>query len=408
MEKYKIRNKCHICNNADFTEILNLGEMPPANSFLNKSEFKNEDRFPLAVQLCKNCMSLQLCHLVSPKLLFKHYHYATGASKPLVEHFYKLADEIATNYVDSKNDLVIEIGSNDGVLLSRIRDKSRILGIDPAENIAQIAKKSRIPTKVGFFSFKFSQKIKKEKGKAKVIVANNVMAHIDDLRDIFLGVKNLLSSDGKFIFEVHWVGNLLTDGGFDQIYHEHIYYHSLHGLSHLLESVGMYINDAQLVPIHGQSLRVYAGKEKTRLESVVKILEKEKEMGLLETNTYENFASRVFKLKESLMSLLKRLKSDDKKIVGYGAPAKGNTLINFFGIDDQLLDYITDTTPSKQGSYTPGSHIPVLPPEKLENDQPDYVLLLSWNYASAILEKEKNLRDKGVKFIIPVPEVKII
>lgn len=408
MEKFKLRKNCYICERTDFIDILDLGEMPPANSFLVESEFENEDSFPLAVQLCKNCKSLQLRHLVAPELLFKNYHYATGASKPLVEHFYELADEIADKYIRSKSDLVIEIGSNDGVLLSRLKDKCRILGIDPADNMAKVAIESGVPTKVGFFDSEFSENVKKEEGKAKIIVANNVMAHIDNLRDVFTGVRNLLTEDGKFIFEVHWVGNLLTDGGFDQIYHEHLYYHSLNSLKILLDSLGMSINNVKLVPIHGQSLRVYAGHSKQSSIEVKKLLDREIEMGLTQEITYFNFSKKVESNKSNLVKLLKKIKKEGKKIVGYGAPAKGNTLLNYFQIGPETIDYITDTTPNKQGTFTPGSHIKVVSPEILKSDLPDYAILLSWNYADAILEKEKELRNRGVKFIIPVPEVRIV
>lgn len=408
MEKLKLRQACNICGGREFIEILDLGEMPPANAFLREEEFEQEKSFPLAVHLCRNCKSLQLRHTVSPALLFKNYHYETGASKPLVAHFYDLADEIATNYLNSPKDLVIEIGSNDGSLLSRIKNKHRILGIDPAENMAKIAVKNGIPTIVGFFNYALSKKIKKEKGEAKVVVANNVMAHIDDLRDVFSGVKHLLSPEGRFIFEVHWVGDLLTDGGFDQIYHEHLYYHSLHSLKVLLDSLEMIVNDIKLVPIHGQSMRVSAGKSGKSSSAVLEFLEREVEMGLIDKSVYENFSKKVESNKGNLNNLLNKLKKEGKKIAGYGAPAKGNTLLNYFNIDGNILDYITDTTPSKQDTYTPGTHIKVVSPEMLKSDQPDYALLLSWNYAGAILEKEKELRKKGVKFIIPVPEVKIV
>lgn len=408
MKKFEIKEKCGICGSKDFLGILDLGEMPPANAFLKEEDFGREENFPLAVQLCKNCKSLQLRHLVSPKLLFKNYHYATGASKPLVEHFHKLAEEIAENYVKSPEDLVIEIGSNDGALLSRIKNRCKVLGVDPAENMAETAMKNGVPTIVEFFNTKLSKKIKSDFGEAKVVIANNVMAHIDDLRNVFSGVKYILSEDGQFIFEVHWVGNLLNDGGFDQIYHEHLYYHSLHSLTVLLNSLKMVVNHVQLVPIHGQSMRVYAGRSGKSSSAVQEFLDREEKMGLLDVNTYKKFSEKVESNKGRLTDLLYGFKKAGKKIVGYGAPAKGNTLLNYFNIGKDILEYITDTTPNKQGTCTPGAHIQVVSPEILESDLPDYVLLLSWNYADAILEKEKALRQKGVKFIIPVPEVRVV
>lgn len=409
MEKFLIKKECRLCGSTSFAEVLDLGNMPLANAFLTDVELaQDEGKYPLAVHFCTICKSVQLKHTVSPDILFKKYHYMTGASKPLAEHFYRMAEEIADKHTGSADDLVVEIGSNDGSLLSKIKDRVRVLGVDPADNVVEAALALGVRTKVGFFDTKLAGEIQKEHGKAKVIVANNVMAHIDNLRDVFLGVKELLADDGVFIFEVHWVGNLLTDGGFDQIYHEHIYYHSLHSLKTLLESIGMIVGDIQLVPIHGESMRVFARKSGKASVAVKDFLEREVEMGLVNPDTYKNFSKKVEAGKKVLVELLQKLKKEGKKIVGYGAPAKGNTLLNYFNIGKDTLDYITDSTPAKQGTYTPGTHIRVVHPSILETETPDYVLLLSWNYAKQILEKEKVLRDKGVKFIIPVPEVRIV
>lgn len=416
MEKYSVKTLCRICGGKDFMLVLDLGEMPVSNAFVSPARLtEKEDIFPLTVHLCKLCKSLQLRYAVSSELIFKNYHYATGASRPLVEHFNTLADEIVETFVESPRDLVIEIGSNDGSLLSRIKNKCRILGIDPADNIVQIAEQNGVPTRVGFFSSQLAERVRADVGFAQVIVANNVMAHIENIRDVFVGVRNLLTDDGTFIFEVHWVGNLLTDGGFDQIYHEHFYYHSLSSLKILLDSLDMEIRDVKLVPIHGESMRVYAGKTRRSLSDssmaatrVEDFLQREKEMGLTEENTYKSFSEKVERNKTELLALLAELVASGKKIAGYGAPAKGNTLLNYFNIGTDTLSYITDTTPSKQGYYTPGSRIPIVAPDAIYSRMPDYILLLSWNYAESILEKEKALREKGVKFIIPVPTVRVL
>jgi SAM-dependent methyltransferase len=409
MENCYQRLKCRVCSSEDLELVLDLGEMPLANAFLDKGSLDDEEMcFPLAVNFCRNCFLVQLRHAVDGEVLFKNYHYATSASKPLVEHFYALADEIIREHVKSSDDLVVEVGSNDGSLLSGIKDRCRVLGIDPAGNITETAVAQNIPTITDFFTTALVEKIKPEIGLARVVVANNVMAHIDDIRDVFAGVKELLTDDGRFIFEVHWVGNLLTEGGFDQIYHEHLYYHSLHSVKALLDSLGMVVNDIRLVPTHGESMRVYAGKSGESTFAVREFLEREIEMGLTDSRTYINFSKKIEANKIKLLNLLSQLKASGKKIVGYGAPAKGNTLLNYFHIGPDILDFITDTTPQKQGTYTPGTHIPVVSPEKLKTEHPDYILLLSWNYADAILEKEKDLREQGVKFIIPVPEVKIV
>lgn len=400
---------CGICGSNDLVPVLDLGEMPVSNAFISKDDLNlTEPVFPLAVQICQNCKSLQLQHIVSSELIFKNYSYTTGASKPLVEHFQRLADEIASDKIKSTDELVIEIGSNDGSLLKKLIGKSRILGVDPADNIAMIAEKNGVPTRVGFFSTELAKEILVESGPAKVIVANNVMAHIETIRDVFAGVKMLLASDGQFIFEVHWVGNLLTDGGFDQIYHEHFYYHSLSSIKHLVDSLGMVVQDVKTVPIHGESIRVYVGISGESSQAVKDFLKKEYDMGLLDVETYKKFSNKVESNKSDLKNILSKIKEEGKRIIGYGAPAKGNTLLNYFKIGPETIDYLTDTTPNKQGAYTPGTHIIIKSPEVLEKDMPDYVLLLSWNYADAILEKERDLREKGVKFIIPVPIVRIV
>lgn len=409
METCYKKINCRICNSRDLEEVLTLGIMPLANAFLDKESLSVEEpRFPLTVNFCPHCFLVQLGHVVDGELLFKNYHYATSASTPLVQHFNNLADEIASEYVKSPEDLVVEIGSNDGSLLSRIKDRCRVLGVDPAENITELATARHVPTIRDFFSAKLAERIRSEFGPARVVVANNVMAHIDDIRDVFSGVKTLLADDGRFIFEVHWVGNLLTEGGFDQIYHEHLHYYSLHSVKVLLDSLGMVVNDIRLVPIHGESMRVYTGKSGRRSVAVRDFLDREVAMGLTKSVTYVNFSKKIESNKKKLVDLLSELKAQGKKIVGYGAPAKGNTLLNYFHIGPDVLDYITDTTPAKQGTYTLGMRIPVVSPEKLLIDTPDYILLLSWNYADAIIEKEKDLRSRGVKFIIPVPDVRIV
>jgi SAM-dependent methyltransferase len=403
------RDKCRICGSVEIEDVINLGSTPPANAFVHKKDLDSEETFfPLAVNFCDKCFTVQLSHTVSDELLFKNYHYESSASRPLAEHFCNFAEEIVGSYLQSPDDLVVEIGSNDGCLLSHIKDQCRVLGVDPADNVAQIAIKSGVPTMVDFFTISTAKKIKSELGNAKVVVANNVMAHMDDIRGTFSAVKELLLQDGQFIFEVHWAGNLITKGGFDQIYHEHIFYHSLHALKFLIDSLGMVIRDVRLVPIHGESIRVYVTKSGESSKAVNDFLDHEIQMGLTEKDTYTSFANKIESNKKKLTELLQGLKKDGKTIFGYGAPAKGNTLLNYFQIGPDVLDLITDTTLAKQGTYTPGAHIPIVSPKILKNNKPDYILLLSWNYASAILEKEKDLRERGVKFIIVVPEIKIV
>jgi SAM-dependent methyltransferase len=404
------RTTCAACGGSQLKKVLDLGHTPLANSFVRAEDVgKPEGVYPLALAYCPQCHLVQLDHIVPREKLFNDtYFYESGASEPLVKHFHAFADEIADEHAIDKDHLVVEIGSNDGSLLSHIKDRLRVLGVDPSENVARKAIERGVPTVVGFFGTDTALKLREKHGPARVIVANNVMAHIDDIRDAFSGARELLEDEGKFIFEVHWLGDLVSKGGFDQIYHEHLYYHSLHALKNLLASIGMVLVDVKIVPVHGESLRVYAQKGGESSTRVRDLLLRELELGLTNEKTFEAFAGKIAANREKLITLLRELKLAGNKIAGYGAPGKGNTLLNFFHIDGSILDYIVDTTPAKQGTFTPGTMIPVVAPERLKQDRPDYLLLLSWNYADAILEKERELRESGTKFIIPVPEIRVI
>lgn len=410
-ENFIHKTECRICSHSNLAKILDLGEMPLANAFLKEDELQNEESlFPLVVYFCENCSLLQLLDVVHPEILFGHYDYCTSASKPLAEHFSQSGERLAKRFIKSKDDLAIEIGGNDGVLLSAIQDICRVLNIEPAQNIAEISRQKGIETINNFFNNALAEAIVEERGRARLIVANNVMAHIDGLKDVFAGVEQLLEEDGAFVFEAHWVGNLIGDGGFDQIYHEHLCYFSLHALVFLAEQFELEIFDVELVPIHGQSMRVYVGKKTNvnKTEAVDAFLEKEEGLGLLNEEAFLTFSEKVKNNSEELRNLLIRLKNDGKKVVGYGAPAKGNTLLNYYQIDEKLIDCIVDTTPLKQGLYTPGSRIPVYHPDRLKDIRPDYLLLLAWNYADAIIANEKEFSERGGKFIVPVPDVRII
>ncbi|KKR37039.1 MAG: SAM-dependent methyltransferase [Candidatus Yanofskybacteria bacterium GW2011_GWF1_44_227] len=407
--KFTEKLNCRVCDSQNFTEILNLGQMPMANAFRSKENLeKPELKFPLSLRFCRNCSLVQLAHTVNPKLLFENYSYLTSASKPLADHFVELAKDLAKKYVHSEDDLVVEIGSNDGVLLEAIKDKCHVLGIEPAKNVCALSTKRGVETLCNFFDSRLAIRISKEYGQAKVIIANNVVAHIDNAKDLVEGVKKLMSNDGVFVFEVHWVGNLIGKGGFDQIYHEHLSYFSLHAIQQLCKRSGLKLVDAKLVPIHGESLQCHIKIKGKPSAAVKNILNKEKRLGLHKITTYRKFGEKVEKSKKQLCQILNEIKKNEKTVIGYGAPAKGNTLLNYFGIGPKSIDYIIDTTSFKQGMFTPGAKIQIMHPNKIQEKKPDYVLLLSWNYAKEILEKEKTLRASGVKFIIPVPHVRII
>ncbi|MEK7089928.1 MAG: class I SAM-dependent methyltransferase, partial [Patescibacteria group bacterium] len=342
------------------------------------------------------------------EILFKNYHFLTGASAPSVAHFKKYADEVIRPLITSPDDLVVDIGGNDGVLLSFVKDYARVLNVDPADNLAPISEEKSVPFYPAFFTSETADDLIEKYGKAKVVVANNVFAHTDPLRNVFKGVAKLIGDNGTFVFEVHWNKHLIEEGAFDQIYHEHLCFYSLHAAKYLVEASGMKVFDVEIVPTQGQSLRVYASKNKVEKSSVNEILKIERKAGLTDEKTFLTFGKKVSDNKEKLRTLLLDLKAQGKRIIGYGAPAKGNTLLNYYGIGPETLDYLTDTTVLKQGLYSPGMHIPIVSPEKLITDTPDYILLLAWNFKDAILEKEKVLRERGVKFIITVPTVEVI
>lgn len=391
-------------------KVLDFGEMPLANSFL-KSPDQPEKKYPLRVYFCRACTSVQLLDIVDPADVYTDYDYLTSASKPLADHFVKMGHSLCDEFITSNGELMVEIGGNDGVLLDAVKNRCRVLNIDPSARACKLSRDKAIPTVTAFFNSELAGKYRHLNNNAKVVVANNVMAHIRDLRDVMIGVKNLLVKDGVFVFEVHWLGNLITTGGFDQIYHEHLYYHSLTALKRLVESVGMTVFSVEMVPIHGESMRVYVSRCNltpyglSELPSVQAHIARERAMGLDREETFTAFAGKIARNKRNLVELCRMLRREGKSIVGYGAPAKGNTLLNHYGIP---LDYLTDTTPLKQGLYSPGMHIEVSPPERAAKAPPDYFLLLAWNYADLILAKERDMMERGVRFIVPVPTLQIV
>lgn len=409
MKSYHKRTTCRICDSKNLKQFLDLGRTPLANSLVKKCNLnKKENTFPLSVYFCQDCSLVQVLDVVNPEILFSDYYFMTSASSPSVDHFKKYSARILKDFIKSSKDLVVDIGGNDGTLLNELKNDCKVLNIEPAHNIAKVARKKGIETINRFFTKNLAKEIIKKYRNATVVTANNITAHTDTIRELFEGVRDLLADNGVFIFETHWVRNLIGEGGFDQVYHEHLSYYSLHALKHLVESVGMVIIDVETVPIQGESLRVYVSKKQEPKTSVRKFLKREKLLGLNSFEVFSKFSKKVLDNKNRTLKLINKLKSENKKIVGYGAPAKGSTLLNFYGIGRESIDYVIDTTSIKQGLFMPGVHLPIYPPEKLYESKPDYILLLAWNYAGAILKKEKNLRDDGVKFIIPVPRIRIV
>ncbi|TSC57072.1 MAG: methyltransferase family protein [Parcubacteria group bacterium Greene0416_79] len=328
-----VQRQCRICGNGRLIPILDLGAQPPANGFLTARQLKRpEARFPLVVQFCESCSLLSLRHTVDSRVLFKNYRYETGASAPLVAHFAEEARMIERQFIRNKSDLVVEFGSNDGALLSALKGTCRVLGVDPAKSVATLAKKRGVLTVTAFFGEKSAERIRKRYGQARVIIANNVFAHIDDVHDVMRGITALLRPDGVFISESHWVGNLIGEGGFDQIYHEHLSYYSLHALRCLAHEHGLVVTKVELVPIHGECLRVSMRKQGVSGASVKRLLRREKSLGLTQLSIFLTFARKADKTRMTLRQLINKLIRKKNTIAGYGAPAKGNTLLNYLQI----------------------------------------------------------------------------
>ena len=411
--KYKNMRNCRVCKKNNFKKVFDFGPTPLANAFLKKEQLNNTELyFPLEVYFCNNCSFLTLGHVVNPQILFQNYVYASSTSPVFVKHFEDLAHTSYSRFKLNRESLIVDIGSNDGILLKPFKKLgSKVLGIEPADLLATMARRDGISTITSFFSLNLAKRIVGKEGKAKIVAATNVFAHIDDLDEVVRGVKELLTDDGIFLLEVYYLVDLLKKGYFDLIYHEHLYYWTVNSFIRFFNRHGLEIFDVQKIPTHGGSIRIFVQNKKASYEvnpRVSKFIKLEKKEKLFDVNTYNEFAKNVQENKISLLALLAKIKRGGKTIAGYGAPAKGNTLLNFFGIGRETIDFLIDDSPLKQGLFTPGMHIPVLPPNVLYQRKPDYLLILAWNFAPSIMKMHKRYKENGGKFIIPVPRPVIV
>lgn len=405
------RTDCRACGRRNLIPILDLGRTPLANAFLksnNQRAIINEQWFPLQVNWCKNCHMVQLAHVVNPELLFKNYVYVSSTSPVFIRHFEDLAQDLTKRLKFKPKSLVVDIGSNDGILLKPfLRKGLRVLGVEPADNIAKLANKQGITTVAEFFSAGLAKNLVKKYGQASLVTATNVFAHIDNLDEVMRGVKLLLKPDGVFLIEVAYLRDLVKKNLFDLVYHEHVCYWAVGPMRVLAERFGMKIFRVEKVSTHGGSIRVWLKLKtnKRRVESnVANLVRQEKVWELDKLSVYRQLTRRIKQNKQNLNKLLLKLRHQGKTIVGFGAPAKGNTLLNYFGINNRILDYIVDDSPYKQGLYTPGTHIPVVATEQMYRSRPDYILILAWNFSDSIMSVHKDFRGQ---FIIPVPRPEI-
>ena len=404
---------CRGCGNNLTQTFIDLGKSPLANSYLKKNEIKNEKKIPLKVYVCKKCFLIQLPKFETPKKIFSEYAYFSSFSSEWVNHAKKFADEISKKMKLDKEKMVLEIASNDGYLLQFFLNKKiPILGIEPAKNIAKVAQKKGIPTKVAFFDAKLALKLKEEGVKPNLIIANNVLAHVPDIHSFIKGLKLILSLDGIITIEVPHLLKLIKNVEFDTIYHEHYSYFSLKVLKKIFEEHDLSIFDVKEISTHGGSLRIYVKHKNNKKFKITKniehVLKKEKLEKLEKMETYEEFQDRVNRIKNELILFLKNAKKNKKKVIAYGAPAKGNTLLNFCNIKKDLIEFTVDKNPYKQKLFLPGSHIPIKNPEKIIKTNPDFILILPWNIKDEIINQIKNIQKWRGKFVIPIPNLKII
>ena len=403
----RARTDCRLCGSTDLVEVFSFGETPLANAYRAPGDFTTPEIFaPLVVQACWVCKLVQLRDVVNPEILFSNYLYVSGTSPVFVAHFADYAKTVTKKFSLSKDSLVVDIGSNDGILLSHFQKEGmKILGIDPAQNIAAEATEKGIPTLAKFFTPQAAREIAATHGKASVITANNVFAHADDMVGFVEAVKALLAPKGIFIFEVQYLKDLVEKNLFDMVYHEHLCYHHLTPLVPFFERLGLRLFDVERVPTHGGSLRVYVEWQKGPYATSPRVADMlKKESALNTVKTYQAFAERIAASGKKLRALLAGFRNEGKRVVGYGAPAKATTLCYAFGIDGNMLEYIVDDAPMKQGLSMPGTHIAIKPSNALYADKPDYCLILAWNFADSIVKNHQQFIANGGVFINPVPE----
>ena len=403
-------SQCRVCN-TDFNEFINFGPQPIANGFITEDKKENEYFFEMKVGHCSSCNMVQLIDQPEREKMFHgEYPFFSSLSKHMQVHFKKFSETIQEKYLKNKdNPFVVEIGCNDGIMLKNFADKKiKHLGVEPSENVAKVASEKGVNVTSKFFDFDLAVEAKEKYGNADAILSANVICHIPYIDSIFSGVEKLLSEKGVFAYEDPYLGDIVEKTSYDQIYDEHVFFFSAISVSYLSEKFNLELIDVEPQTTHGGSMRYYIARKGAYEPSkdVSILIEKEKKQGLDNAETFNQFRQNVEKSRDDLVALLKKLKTEGKRVVGYGATSKSTTVLNYCNIDSELIEFISDTTPLKQGKVSPGKHIPIRPYEDFKNDYPDYALLFAWNHRNEIMEKEGEFTSSK-KWITYVPEVQV-
>lgn len=408
------RSVCRFCNAELTSSFADLGMSPPANSYVSADHLGRMERFyPLHAWVCDRCLLVQLEEFETPEQIFSDYAYFSSYSDTWLAHAKQFAEQMMSRLRLDRSSLVVEVASNDGYLLQYfLRSGVPVLGIEPAKNVAAEAERRGIRTVVEFFGTRLASRLAAEGRRADLVAANNVLAHVPDLNDFVRGLKLILKPGGIVTVEVPHLLNLIQQNQFDTIYHEHFSYFSFMVAERVFAAHGLTVFDVEQLATHGGSLRIYARHADNSVvpvtESVMRLRKLEEECGLSISEIYRSFATRVKATKRALLGFLIEAANAGKQVVGYGAPAKGNTLLNYCGVRTDLLAYTVDRSPHKQGRFLPGVHIPIHAPERILETRPDFVLILPWNLKEEIVEQMSTIRNWGGKFAVPIPELKVL
>ena len=402
-------SNCRGCGSKDVTTFLDLGEQPHCNRLVPPGAAdRREPRFPLRVGFCTACTMVQIDYTIAKESMFTDYPYVSGTTRTLVQHFKETAERLASTYALKPNSLVVDIGSNDGTWLSHYQPLGlRVLGIDPAANVVKLAVERGVPTWARFFNAETADEILASEGRASLVTAAGVFFHLEELHSVIDGVKKILADDGVFVVQAIYLGGMIDNLAFDQIYHEHLVYYTLRSIEALFARHDLEVFDVGLVPIHGGSLEVHVAPRGRRPQrpTVAAMRAEEERKGYGRLETYRAFAGRVWQLRDELIALLRRYKDEGRSVYAYGAPAKGATLLNSFGIGPDLVQKATEKNAMKVGYLMPGSRIPIVAEA---GARPDAYLVLAWNFLDEFVAKERDYLLGGGEFIVPVPRLRVI